>query len=167
MAQNSLLQSTLNLPCSVVIVTAAHRDERGAATATATFVCQTPPLIAISLSNSSATRGLIDKSGEFAVNVITEKQMETAKRLGRQNGHADDKLAQLGIPSLSAAAIHAPLLPDCFANYECKVKTCFALADGKQYILVGEVIASRTNQELRPVIWWKNSYFKVGQECEI
>jgi flavin reductase (DIM6/NTAB) family NADH-FMN oxidoreductase RutF len=165
--QNSLVQSTLNLPCSVVIVSAAHNEEKGAATATATFVCQTPPLIAISLSNSSTTRGLIEKSGEFAVNVITENQLETAKNLGRLHGREDNKLAQLGILILPAAAIHAPLLPDCFANYECRVKACFGIADGKQSVFVGEVIASRTNQDLRPVVWWKNNYFKVGQECQI
>ena len=72
MSSDSLVKATLQLPCSVVIVSAEAEGKRGAMTATAMYISQSPPLVAVSLSRTDATYRLIEKSGEFVINVITQ-----------------------------------------------------------------------------------------------
>lgn len=41
--------------------------------------------------------------------------------VGNRSGRDGDKIAALGIPTLPAKRVAAPLLPDCFASLECRV----------------------------------------------
>ncbi|MGD8226671.1 MAG: flavin reductase, partial [Desulfobacteraceae bacterium] len=55
------------LPCSVVFVSTACEGKRDIMTATAMFVSEKEPLVAISIAKNHLTDQLIEKSGEFVL----------------------------------------------------------------------------------------------------
>ena len=67
MSNKSLVKATMQLPCSVIILTARANDHQGAMTASSMYVSQVPPLLAVSVSKTLATYQLIEKSKEFAI----------------------------------------------------------------------------------------------------
>ena len=167
MSKDSLVKATLQLPCSVVIVCAEAEGKRGAMTATAMYVSQSPPLVAVSLSRTDATYHLIEKSGEFVINVITDKQLQLAKKAGSVHGLEMDKFAKFDIAVEPATKIQAPVISGCFATFECRVTSRLEEGQGNHTIYIAEVVAFKTNESLRPLVWLDNRYFNVGLECQI
>ena len=78
MSGSNLIEATMQLPCSVVVLSASADDKQGAMTACAMYVSQSPPLIVVSLSKKLATNQLIEQSKEFAINVLADNQTELA-----------------------------------------------------------------------------------------
>jgi len=66
-------------------------------TATATYVSQAPPLLVVSISKTFATYGLVEKSKEFAINVIADTQLDLSKKFGRIHGYEVDKFQEFGL----------------------------------------------------------------------
>ena len=167
MSERSLVQATLQLPCSVVILSASADNNQGAMTATAMFVSQVPPLIAVSVSKTFATYQLIEKSKEFAINVIADNQLDLAQKFGSVHGYEVDKFREFGIAIEPASKIGAPLVSGCFANIECRVKSSLWDVEGNHAIYISEAVGFKMNNELKPTVWLNNRYFRVGTECRI
>lgn len=167
MTEQSLVKATMQLPCSVVIISAQSGDEKGAMTAGAMYVSQVPPLIAVSVSNTFATHKLIEQSREFAVNVITDEQLELARKVGSAHGRDVDKFHEFDIPTESASQIGAPLIAGSFAHIECRVQSSLMEAEGNHTIYIAEVVGFKMNEKLEPLVWLSNKYLKVGGECRI
>ncbi|MDP2729491.1 MAG: flavin reductase family protein [Dehalococcoidales bacterium] len=167
MPEKSLVRATLQLPCSVVILSAGDGNSQGAMTATAMYVSQVPPLVVVSLSKTFATYQLIEKSKEFAVNVIADNQLDLAKKFGSVHGYEVDKFKEFGIATEPASKVSAPLVSGCFASIECRVKSSLWDVEGNHAIYIGEVVGFKLNEELQPLVWLDNRYFKVGTECRI
>ena len=81
MSNKSFVQATMQLPCSVAILTARANDNQGAMTASSMYVSQVPPLLVVSVSKTFATYQLIEKSKEFAINVIADNQREFSGKI--------------------------------------------------------------------------------------
>ena len=155
------------MPTSVVIISAKADAERGVMTATAMFVSESPALIAVSVSKTLSTYQLIEKSKEFAINLITEEQIDLAKKIGSSHGRDVDKFSEFSIGTTPANKIEVPLVSGCFANIECRVKTALSEIEGNHAIYIGEVVDSQYNEKLGPLVWLDNRYFKVGTECRL
>ncbi len=167
MAEQSMIKATLQLPCSVVIISAQSGHKKGAMTAGAMYVSQVPPLLAVSVSNTFATQKLIEQSREFAVNVITDGQVELAKKVGSAHGRDVDKFQEFNIATEPASKIGAPLISGSFANIECRVQSSLMESGGNHTIYIAEVVGFKMNDKLGPLVWLNNSYFKVGGECRV
>src|SRR5947199_10625976 len=85
------------IPHPVVIVGAAHGDERSCATATTMYVSHVPPMLAIAEHPGSRTTRLIQESGEFSVSILHDAQQELAVAAGK-SAEGPDKFAALKIP---------------------------------------------------------------------
>ncbi len=160
-------KSTVELPCSVVAVTAKAGERQGAMTACAMYVSQAPPLILISISKEFATYELIEKAKEFAINILADNQIDLARKLGTVHGKNIDKLAETKTPMDAAERVKAPLIRGCFGYIECKVKSSFSDVEGDHAVYVGEVESFKMDKDLKPLVWWENKYFKVGNECKL
>jgi flavin reductase (DIM6/NTAB) family NADH-FMN oxidoreductase RutF len=166
MPERSLVEATMQLPCSVVILSASSEDKQGAMTACAMYVSQQPPLLVVSVSKEMATYQLIEKSKEFAVNVLADNQLDLAGKFGSVHGFEVDKFAEFGIDTMPASEIKAPLVSGCFSNTECRVKDALWDVAGNHAIYIGEVVAFRINKGLKPAVWLNNQYYRVGSECK-
>ena len=167
MSEKTLIKATLQLPCSVIIISAKSENRQGAMTATTMYVSQVPPLLVVSVSKTFATYQLIEKSREFAVNVIADTQLELSKKFGNIHGYEVDKFQEFGISTEPANRISSPLISGCFANFECRVRSSLWEVEGNHAIYVAEVLDFKMNEKLKPLIWLNNRYFKVGAQCQV
>lgn len=167
MSKRPLVEATLQLPCSVVILSASAEGKQGAMTACAMYVSQVPPLIVVSISKTFATYQLIEKSKEFAVNVLADNQLDLARKFGSVHGYEVDKFREFGIATEPASKIKAPLISGCFSNIECRVSNSLWDVEGNHAVYIGEVVAFQMNEGLKPTVWLNNRYFHVGAECRM
>ena len=167
MSNKSLVKATMQLPCPVVILTAHADNVQGAMTASSMYVSQVPPLLAVSVSKTFATYQLIEKSKEFAMNLIADNQQPLAEQFGSIHGYEIDKLKEFGVKTEPANTINAPLIAGCFANIECRVKSSLWDVEGNHAIYIAEVVGFKINEKLSPMVWLNNKYFKVGNECKL
>jgi flavin reductase (DIM6/NTAB) family NADH-FMN oxidoreductase RutF len=167
MPNKSFIQATMQLPCSVAIVTARADDYQSAMTASSMFVSQVPPLLAVSVSKTFATYQLIEKSKEFAINVIADNQRELAGKFGSVHGYEIDKFKEFGVKTEPASIVKASFIIGCFANIECRVKSSIWEVEGNHAIYIAEVVGFRIDDKLSPMVWLNNKYFRVGNECKL
>ena len=163
----SLVKATLQLPCSVVIISAQDGGRQGAMTATAMYVSQVPPLLVVSLSKTFATYHLIEKSKQFVVNVIADTQLDLARKFGSAHGYEMDKFQEFGLSTEPAEKVNAPVISACYANFECQVRSSLWEVEGNHAIYVAEVSAFKMNEELKPMVWLNNQFFQVGTQCRV
>jgi len=167
MSSKSFVQATMQLPCSVTILTAHADNVQGAMTASSMYVSQVPPLLAVSVSKTFATYHLIEKSKEFAINLIADSQQDLAGKFGSVHGVEIDKFKEFGVKTEAASNIKAPLITGCFANIECRVKSSLWDVEGNHAIYIAEVVGFKMNEKLSPMVWLNNKYFRVGNECKL
>lgn len=167
MVEQGLAKGPFQLPCSVVILSAKSDNRQGAMTATAMYVSEAPPLLVVSISKTFATYQVIEKSKEFAVNVLADTQLGLSKKFGSVHGYEVDKFQEFGISTEAASRISAPLISGCFCNLECRVRSALWEVEGNHAIYVAEVLAFKMNEKLKPLVWLNNQYFEVGARCRI
>ncbi|MEM4554275.1 MAG: flavin reductase family protein [Candidatus Anstonellaceae archaeon] len=131
--------SELFYPRQVLLVTAATSEKANVtAVEWLTPISEKPPLIALSLANTSLTLELLCTSLEFVVAVPTEKLKEQVLLCGMTSGKFIDKFAETKLATLKAKKVSAPLIADAAANVECKVLSYHT--HGDHTLVVGEVL---------------------------
>lgn len=80
-----------------------------------------PPKLALVLDRNTYSRGLLEGSGTFVINLPGRQQAELTLAVGHCSGQAQDKFAQFGITAQRAKAVQAPIVPGCLAYLECRV----------------------------------------------
>ena len=81
----------------------------------------TPALFGCIISNQNHSFGLIRKTGECVVNVPTAELATTAAGIGNCSGCDVDKFEKFGLTKAPAAIVQAPLIAECYANFECRL----------------------------------------------
>lgn len=119
------------------VVTVAHGGEDHGMTANwVTQVAFEPPMVAVSIENTSRTIGLIREARYFAVNVLTAGQREVANKLGRSSTRVPHKLK--GIKTKPAPVSRSPILADALGWVECRAVA--SLPAGDHTLVLGEVL---------------------------
>lgn len=80
-----------------------------------------PSLVGCMISGGNYSFGLIEKSGECVISIPTLNLAETVVAIGNCSGADTDKFAQFGLTAQKASKVQAPLVKECFANFECKI----------------------------------------------
>ena len=124
------------------MLTARDSDkDNGCIANTAVQVGALPTRIAISVQMGNLTRELIEKTGKFNVNVLTEDvPFETIRHFGMQSGRDVDKFADF--PSVERSANGLLYLTEHVnAMFSCQVKEKIDL--GSHMMFIGEVTESK------------------------
>lgn len=138
-------------PTGLYLISTAYQGKRNVQFAfRAIGLTDKPPLLAIGIQADNYSREVIQKSGEFVVNVCSENQLHAVDRSRGMSGRdIEDKFIALGLETLPAKRVQAPLVKGCHANVECKVVNGMEL-DGL-YLFVGEALASYIDDQVKPV----------------
>jgi flavin reductase (DIM6/NTAB) family NADH-FMN oxidoreductase RutF len=144
----------------VVILTAASGGQRDAMTATAVFVSEDPPLVAVSVAEHVLTHDLIEQTGEFVINVACPGQLELVKQLGSSHGRDLDKFDRFEIPMEPNEKLTAPRVAGSYACLECKVVASHMAATYRVY--TAEIVAHSVDEEKDPLVWHQGRYFALG-----
>jgi len=133
-----------------------------------------PVIVGLAIVPSRYSYGLIEQSGEFAVNFPTADLVEVVDRLGSVSGRkVGDKFAYAGLTPLPASKIKAPLIAECPVNLECRLLDI--TPSGDHDLLRGEVVAQHVEDtcldsegniavaSLNPLCYILGQYWSVGK----
>lgn len=132
--------NTTLYPVPVVLVTAGAGDEANVFSLNRIASCNAePPMISISVRPLRASHDLIDRTGEFVVNLPWPAMERVSDFVGSTTAREIDKWAETGLTRLPAARVGAPLLAECPVNLECQVRHRLRLPS--HTLFVAEVVA--------------------------
>jgi flavin reductase (DIM6/NTAB) family NADH-FMN oxidoreductase RutF len=80
-----------------------------------------PPLVGCVISSQNYTFEILRATGECVLNVPTAELAKTVVACGNASGQSEDKFKKFGLTPVAAAVVKAPLIAECYANFECKV----------------------------------------------
>jgi len=105
-----------------------------------------PSRLAMGVLSENFTCKLLEKRGEFAVNLITSKMRGVAQACGSYSGKDTDKLKLCDLHLLPAQRIGAPLIAECPLNIECRVTDVIEL-DGLK-LFISEILMLEVDDSL-------------------
>ena len=107
--------------------------------------CTQPPMLGISVRPERYSYGLIDRTGEFTVNLVGEPLCRAMDVCGVKSGRDGDKFAALGLHAIPAPTLTcAPALADAPAFLCCKVRQKIPL--GSHDLFLAEITDVRIGQ---------------------
>ncbi|QHS61130.1 flavin reductase family protein [Chitinophaga agri] len=80
-----------------------------------------PSMIGCMITAANYSFELIRKSGECVINIPTYDMIDTVIGIGNCTGAETDKFSAFGLTAVAAEKVKAPLIKECYANFECKV----------------------------------------------
>ena len=143
------------------LISTAHQGKRNVQFAfRALGLSDDPPLLMIGIQADNFSRGMIQKSGEFVVNVCSQNQLRAVDQSRSLSGRdIEDKFIALGLETLPAKHVQAPLVAGCHANVECKLVDTMELEE--LYLFIGQAVASYIDDQIQPVGRLAGKTFKL------
>ena len=110
------------------------------------IVCSNPPMVSVSIRPERYSRGLIESTGEFTVNLPTVAMAETVDYCGMVSGRDMDKFKAAALTAKRGSKVAAPIVDECPLSLECKVLHSLKL--GSHIMYVGEIVAVQVETSL-------------------
>lgn len=128
-----------------ILVTSSHAGHRNVMSAAwNTGLDFTPAKVVVVIDKGTFTRGLVDASGVFALNVPCRAQAQMTLDVGSISARdipGGDKFSRFGLDTFQATKIDVPFLEGCVGWLECKVIS--EPHNEKTYdLFIGEVVAA-------------------------
>ena len=110
-------------PGPIVLVSSAWKGRTNIMTMGWHMVMETEPsLVGTYIWTEDYTRRMVLKSRECVINIPTVELLDTAVRIGNSTGAQIDKFAEFGLTPVAAGKVSAPLIAECYASFECKLR---------------------------------------------
>ncbi len=161
-------------PVPVVLVSCGHAEQANVLTIAWTgILCSKPPQIGIGVRPERHSHGLIQKTGEFVINIPGEELLDEVEYCGFISGREVDKLTTRGLTPIPGSAIETPIVAECPINIECRVGHHLPL--GSHDLFIGEVMAVQVSPEvldeqgrvddrkIKPILFSGNEYRGLGE----
>lgn len=100
-----------------------------------------PSLIGCIIAESNHSYEMIKQSEECVINIPTADMLDKVIEIGNCSGSKTDKFKKFKLTAEDAQLVKAPVIQECYANFECKVKDKHLLSKYNFFIL--EVVAAR------------------------
>ncbi len=144
----SIGATTFLAPIPTVLVGCAqddgwHRGEGAApnliTVAWAGICCTKPPMLSIAVRPERYSRGLIERTGEFTVNLVNQALCKAMDYCGVTSGRDVDKFQTLGLTPIAPNALSAaPAIGQAPVYLSCKVRNTLAL--GSHDLIIAEIV---------------------------
>jgi flavin reductase (DIM6/NTAB) family NADH-FMN oxidoreductase RutF len=109
-------------PGPIVLVSSAWKGERNVMTMGWHTVLEfTPSLVGCVIASGNHSFELVRRSRECVINVPTVDLAPTVVDIGNCSGSNVDKFARFKLTAAPADKVKAPLIAECFANFECRL----------------------------------------------
>ncbi|HNY50661.1 MAG TPA: flavin reductase family protein [Smithella sp.] len=106
----------------VIMVTTAREDKQNVMPMSwHTMMEFEPPLVGFVMSDLNYSFNLLKATGECVINIPTVKIAKQMFACGKLHGDKINKLEKFGLTSKPASVVRAPLINECYANFECRV----------------------------------------------
>ncbi len=139
--------SALLAPVPPALVTCGSGEKANVLTvAWAGLVNTRPPRLSISVRPERHSYPLICQSGEFVVNLPTEKLVRAVDWCGVKSGRDVDKFAAMQLTKMEASAVSSPILAESPVNLECRVFQRIPL--GSHELFLADIVAIDVDEAL-------------------
>lgn len=101
-------------------------------------VCTSPPMCYISIRPERHSYGIIRRTGEFVINLSTERMARAVDWCGVRSGRDCDKFRETGLTPGRAEKVAAPIVEEAPVSIECRVNQVLAL--GSHHLFLAEVV---------------------------
>lgn len=138
------------------------------------IICTKPPMTYISVRPERFSYNIIKDTGEFAINLPTEKLCRAVDFCGVRSGRNTDKFKECKLTAVSAKKISAPIIEECPVSLECKVTEIKPL--GSHDMFIAEIVNVSADDFLidengridfkkaRLIAYSHGEYFSLGQK---
>ena len=111
-------------PVPAVMVSCERDGERPniITVAWAGTVCSDPAMVSVSVRPERYSHGIIEESGEFVVNLVTEKLTKACDWCGVRSGREHDKFREMKLTPYRSDLMHAPAIAESPVNIWCRVE---------------------------------------------
>jgi flavin reductase (DIM6/NTAB) family NADH-FMN oxidoreductase RutF len=132
----------------VTLVTSASGDRRNVMAASWAMPLDfDPPKVVLVVDGTTLTRELIEASGEFVLNIPTQTLADATHAAGSQSGRDVDKWQALDLRTTAASVVGAPLLEDCVAWLECRIRPEPEMAE-RYDLFIADVVAASADDRV-------------------
>ncbi len=109
-------------PGPIVLVSSAWRGQSNIMTMGWHTVMEfTPSLVGCIISSANHSFELIRRSRECVINIPTADIADKVVGIGNHSGRDMDKFATFELTAVPGTKVQAPLIRECYANFECKL----------------------------------------------
>lgn len=142
----------------ITIVTSKFGNaQQGMTVNSFTSVSLSPPVVSVSLAETTRTYGLVQQSNVFAVTILADDQEELADRFAGRGYYEklqdDDRFK--GVKTFDLVT-GSPLITGGLAYLDCKV--FHHLKVGETTVFFGEVVAARHLENGKPLVYFNRLY---------
>lgn len=176
MAKQTWKPGNMLYPLPVVMVSTADSEGKDDIITVAWVgtVCTNPPMVSISVRPERYSYRMIRESGEFVINLSTEKLAHAVDYCGVRSGRDVDKFKETGLTRESADFVKAPMIKESPVSIECKVNQVLEL--GSHHMFVADVLAVHVDEaymdenkkfhleESKPLIYSHGEYSGIGKK---
>lgn len=122
-------------PGPVVLVSSAWRGERNIMTMGWHMMMGfTPALFACYISEGNHSFEMVRRSKQCVINLPAAHLLDQVVAIGNCSGADTDKFAAFGLTPVAATEVGAPLIEECYANFECRLAQGRAHPSGSLFI---------------------------------
>lgn len=163
-------------PIPAVMVSCGREGEKPniITVAWAGTVCSSPAMVSVSVRPERYSYSIIQETGEFVINLTTEKLLRAADYCGVRSGRDVDKFVEMGLAPQPSLHVKAPGIAESPVNIECRVTETRAL--GSHDMFLAEVVGVTVTEEFMDekgafhlndtglVVYSHGTYFSLGEQ---
>lgn len=162
------------LPAVMVSVTDGKGQDDIITVAWTGTICTNPPMVYISVRPSRFSHHMLMETGEFVINLTTEKLTRATDYCGVRSGRDVDKFKETGLTREKAEFVNAPMIKESPVSIECRVTEVKKL--GSHDMFLAEVLAVHADEEYmdennrfdlnqaRPMVYSHGEYLGIGKK---
>lgn len=137
-------------------------------------ICTNPPMVSISVRPERYSYELIEKTGEFVINLTTEKLTYATDYCGVVSGRKIDKWKKMNLTKIPGEMVNVPYIKESPVNIECRVKSITKL--GSHDLFIADVVSVHVEEQFMdekkrfhledadPIVYSHGTYFSIGKE---
>lgn len=137
-------------------------------------ICTNPPMVSISVRPERYSYHMIEETGEFVINLTTEKLVKACDYCGVVSGRDADKFKEMQLTPFAVENCCVPAIAESSVNIACKVVEKKEL--GSHHMFLAEVISVTVDEahmnetgkflinELGLVMYSHGEYFAMGEK---
>lgn len=161
-------------PLPAVMVSVADREGKPniITVAWTGTICSDPPMVSISVRPERYSYHCIEETGEFVINLTTEKLAYATDYCGVKSGRDVDKFSEMHLTPVPGKEVKAPLIGESPVCLECRVKQTILL--GSHTMFLADVVSVSIDrayldsdnrfhlEKADPIVYSHGTYFGIG-----
>lgn len=137
-------------------------------------ICSDPVMVSVSIRPERYSYDIIKETGEFVVNLTTDKLAYATDYCGVKSGRDIDKFKEMNLTAMPSSKLSCPIIGESPVNMECKLKEIVKL--GSHDMFIADVVAVDISEEYMDengkfdlnntglMVYSHGEYFTLGQK---